>query len=145
MKNLANCKPSEFVAQTAKIKDAVSDWAKLIKLVEIRSVQPNYKQAPADATAEQRAEVIRENAKIKQAQAIENMNRILDGMLVEHPQETLNVLALCCFVEPADVDNHTMDEYLQCILDMIQNKSVLSFFSLLAQLEQKPTLTVLNP
>ena len=144
MKNLATCKPSEFVAQTAKIKNAVEDWTKLIKLSEIRAMKPTYKVLPIDATAEQRAQIIKENAEMEKAQMSKNLSKLLDGMLVEHPQETLNILALCCFVDPADVDNYPMDEYLQCVMDMLTNKSVLSFFSLLAQLEQTPTLTVLN-
>lgn len=144
MKNLATCKPSEFVAQTAKIKNAVEDWTKLIKLSEIRAMKPAYKVLPIDATAEQRAQIIKENAEMEKAQMSKNLSKLLDGMLVEHPQETLNILALCCFVDPADVDNYPMDEYLQCVMDMLTNKSVLSFFSLLAQLEQTPTLTVLN-
>lgn len=142
MKNLATCKPSEFVAQTVKIRNAVSNWVELIKLSEIRNTQPKYITLPADAPAEQRAEVIKQNAQIKQQQAIDNLNKILDGMLVEHPQETLNVLALCCFVDPKDVDKHTMDEYLDCVMDMLQNKSVIRFFSLLVQLDQTSTLTV---
>lgn len=144
MKNLATCKPSEFVAQTAKIKNAVEDWTKLIKLSEIRAMKPAYKVLPIDATAEQRAQIIKENAEMEKAQMSKNLSKLLDGMLMEHPQETLNILALCCFVDPADVDNYPMDEYLQCVMDMLTNKSVLSFFSLLAQLEQTPTLTVLN-
>jgi hypothetical protein len=56
-------------------------------------------------------------------------------MLAVHPQETLEVLALCCFVEPEHVDDYTMDEYMQCIMDMAQNKSVMNFFSLLAQVQ----------
>ena len=135
MKNLATCKPSEFVAQTAKIKNAVADWIDKIDLMAIRATQPVYKTLPIDATAEQRAAVIKENAEIERKQTMANVNKILDNMLAVHPKETLDVLALCCFVEPSDVDNHTMDEYLDCIMDMMQNKSVLNFFSLLAQLQ----------
>ena len=135
MKNLATCKPTEFVAQTAKIKDAVANWVEVIDLINIRATKPKYIAIPMDATVEERAEISKENAELKQAQAMKNLNAILDNMLVNHPKETLDVLALCCFVDPTDVDNHTMDEYLQCIMDMMQNKSVMSFFSLLAQLE----------
>lgn len=135
MKNLATCKPSEFVAQTAKIKNAVANWVDVIDLMAIRATQPKYKTVPKDATAEERKAIIVENAEIQRKQTMENLSKILDNMLVEHPQETLEVLALCCFVEPQNVDDHTIDEYFQCIMDMAQNKSVLNFFSLLAQLQ----------
>lgn len=135
MKNLATCKPSEFVAQTAKIKTAVANWLDAIDLMKIRAIQPKYEVLPKDATPEERAEVIKKNAEIQRKQTMDNLSKILDNMLAEHPQETLEVLALCCFVEPSHVDDYTIDEYLQCIMDMMQNKSVMSFFSLLAQMQ----------
>ena len=135
MKNLATCKPTEFVAQTAKIKEAVSTWMDAIDLMKIRATQPNYETIPNDSTPEQRAEVIKRNAEIQRKQTMANLNKILDKMLVEHPKETLDVLALCCFVEPEHVDDYTIDEYMQCIMDMMQNKSVINFFSLLAQVQ----------
>lgn len=135
MKNLATCKPTEFVAQTAKIKEAVSSWIDAIDLMNIRATQPKYETLPIDSTPEQRAEIIKKNAELQREQTMKNLNKILDKMLVEHPKETLDVLALCCFVEPEHVDDYTMDEYLQCIMDMMQNKSVMNFFSLLAQIQ----------
>ena len=135
MKNLATCKPSEFVAQTAKIKEAVANWIDAIDLMKIRATKPQYEVLPIDATPEQRAEVIKKNAEIQKKQTMDNLSKILDKMLAEHPQETLNVLALCCFVEPEHVDDYTIDEYFDCIIEMMQNKSVMNFFSLLAQMQ----------
>lgn len=135
MKNLATCKPSEFVAQTARIKNAVAKWIDAIDLMAIRATTPQYKVVPIDATPEVRAQVIKDNALIQQKQTMANLSKILDNMLAVHPQETLEVLALCCFVEPSEVDNHTIDEYMDCIMEMAQNKSVINFFSLLAQLQ----------
>ena len=130
MKNLATCKPSEFVAQTAKIKEAVASWVKAIDLINIRNTKPNYITLPAGATVEERTEVIKKNAVLEKQQTMENLSKILDKMLIEHPQETLNVLALACFVEPEHVDDYTIDEYLGCIMEMMQSKSVMSFFTL---------------
>ena len=135
MKNLATCKPSEFVAQTARIKTAVANWIDAIDLMKIRATQPKYETLPIDATPEQRAEIIKKNAEKQRKQTMQNLNKILDKMLVEHPKETLDVLALCCFVEPEHVDDYAIDEYFQCIMDMMQNKSVINFFSLLAQMQ----------
>lgn len=135
MKNLATCKPSEFVAQTAKIKDAVANWMEVIDFMAIRATQPKYEVLPLDATPEQRVEIVKKNAEIQKKQTMQNLSKLLDNMLAQHPQETLNVLALCCFVEPEHVDDYTIDEYFQCIMDMMQNKSVMNFFSLLAQIQ----------
>ena len=138
MKNLATCTPTEFVTQTAKIKASVANWLNLTKINDIRSKVPAYKVIPKGANAEDKAQIIKDNAQMKKDQALANLSEILDQVLIEHPTETLEVLALVCFVEPDHVDDHTMDEYFQCIMDMMQNKSVLSFFSLLAQIEQRP-------
>lgn len=135
MKNLATCKPTEFVAQTAKIKGAVTNWMELIEFMSLRANQPKYEPIPLDATVEQKAAIKSRNAEIRQKQAMENLSKILDKMLVEHPKETLDVLALCCFVEPEHVDDYTMDEYFGCIMEMMQNKSVMDFFSFLAQIQ----------
>ena len=135
MKNLATCKPTEFVAQTAKIKEAVSNWIEVIDLMKIRATQPKYETLSIDSTPEQRAEIIKKNAEIQKKQTMENLSKILDNMLAKHPKETLDVLALCCFVEPEHVDDYTIDEYFECIMDMMQNKSVMNFFSLLAQMQ----------
>lgn len=137
MKNLATCKPTEFIAQTAKIKDAVKGWLNVTEIMEIRRKAPKYDAIPAGATAEEKAEIIKSNAKKQRDQSAENLSEMIDKMLVEHPQETLNVLALCCFVEPDHVDDHTVDEYFECILELIQSKSVMNFFTLLAQLNQR--------
>ena len=52
----------------------------------------------------------------------------------EHPDETLDLLALLCFIEPEDVDNHSVDEFLEAITEMISNQAVIGFFTSLAQL-----------
>lgn len=135
MKNLATCKPSEFVAQTAKIKGAVANWVEVIDLMAIRATQPPYEAIPLDSTPEQRAAIIKKNGELQKEQTMKNLNKILDNMLVSHPKETLDVLALCCFVEPERVDDYTIDEYMNCIMEMMQNKSVMNFFSLLAQMQ----------
>lgn len=139
MKNLAKCTPTEFVAQTVKIKDAVKNWLDVTKILEIRQHEPTYFMCAKDAPAEERAEIIKKNAKLKKEQAMKNMSDILDSMLAEHPKETLEVLALCCFVEPKDVDNHPIDEYMECIMDMMESRAVFRFFSLLAQVQMQGT------
>lgn len=141
MKNLAKCTPTEFVTQTAKIKDAVKNWLDVTKILDIRQHKPTYQMCAKDASPEVRAETIKINAQLEHEQAKKNMSDILDSMLVEHPQETLEVLALCCFVEPSDIDNHPIDEYMDCIMDMLESKAVIRFFSLLAQVQMQGTST----
>lgn len=134
MKNLANCKPSEFLIQTNRIRKSVANWLTVTDIMNIRKRLPEVEEAGAGATMEERQAVVERNIERKNAQIKQNLMDILDAMLVEHPQETLEILALCCFVEPEDVDNHPVSEYLGAITDLIETKEVLSFFTSLAKL-----------
>lgn len=129
MKNLANCPPIEFLKQTNKIKAAAKDWLEKTKIQEIRARVPDL---PDSMTKEEKKKAI-------QKQAMQNLMDILDSVLGEHPEETVNILALVCFVEPEDANNHSMGEYLGCIADVLSDDNVASFFVSLASLSQKNT------
>lgn len=131
MKNLANCKPSEFLQQTTRIRKSVSKWLTDTDILNIRQRMPNI---PDDATQEERK-------KAMEGQAKENLNLMLDAILEEHPEETLELLALLCFVEPKDVDKHSVTEYLESFEELISNKAVLSFFTSLMRLANTTTST----
>ena len=124
MKNLANCKPTEFIAQTVKIKRAVEKWLTATEIMEINKrmpvLTPNMTQKEKTAARE------------KQNNA--NLNAMFDACFDRHPQETLNLIALLCFVEPEHVDDHTVDEYLSSINEMLGNESVMGFFTSLMRL-----------
>lgn len=129
MKNLANCKPSEFMRQTSKIRKSANKWLTDTDVLNIRKRMPAI---PADATEEEKKKAMEEQAK-------ENFNLMLDSILDEHPDETLELLALLCFVEPEHVDDHEVSEYLDSFNEIINNRAVLNFFTSLIQLEN--TLT----
>lgn len=139
MKNLANCKPSEFLAQTFKIKKSLQEWLDVTKLMEIRKNKPQGLINLDGLSGEERENAIKENKKKAQDQLKKNLADILDKMLNENAENTLEVLALCCFVDPADVDNYPMSDYLDSLGELISDKGVLNFFSSLVQLGQKNT------
>lgn len=124
MKNLANCKPSEFLVQTNKIRKAVSKWMKDTDIINIRNRMPKIED---NYTAEDIDRATRE-------QVNKNFNAILDAMLDDHPEETLEVLALICFVKPEDFDKHTVSEYLSSINEILSNEAVIGFFTSLVRL-----------
>lgn len=134
MKNLANCKPSEFLRQTNKIRKAVGKWLTDTQIMEIRKRLPAYETAPANATAEERKAVIERNKQAESAQARENLTAILDSMLEDFPDETLEIIGLCCFIEPGEIDNHTTGELIKAVTDLINDEAVLSFFTSLMKL-----------
>ena len=141
MKNLANCKPSEFLAQTFKIKKSVKEWLDVTEILTIRQNTPDL--IPLDGLeGERKEEAIALNQKAKSEQFKENLNTILDKMLDENAEKTLEVLALCCFVEPENVDNYPMSEYIKNITELFNDESVMNFFTSLAQLGMKNTANV---
>ena len=132
MKNLANCKPSEFFVQTNKIRKSVAKWLTVTEIHEIRKRLPKYDDK---MEAEERAKVRRE-------QMQKNMEAILDAVLEDHPKETIEIMALACFIDPKDADNHPMSEYLKSISELMADESVLSFFTSLVSLGNSGILTL---
>ena len=124
MKNLTSCSPREFLRQTAKIRHAVKEWLTLTDIMNIRKRLPDI---PADATKEEQDKMIALQAK-------ENVQAMLDAIMDEHPDETADLLALCCFTDPEHADEHTMPEYLGAFSDMMNNEEVWRFFTSLVRL-----------
>lgn len=131
MKNLANCKPSEFLVQTNKIRKSVEKWLKLTDIPNIRKNVPPIKEG--QTKEERRAELAKASK--------ENLNKIFDAVLEEHPQETLELLGLLCFVEPENVDDYPVSFYIQNFNEIINDESVIGFFTSLMSLEHKGILT----
>ena len=127
MKNLSNCKPSEFLAQTIKIKNLVRDWLDATKIMDIRK---NFSQVDKNMSAEERT-----NAIVNQA--LSNWSDMLDRMFIDNAKKTLALIALVNFVEPERVDDHEMGDYLQSIGELLSDSRVLSFFTSLVRLNQQ--------
>lgn len=134
MKNLANCKPSEFLKQTYRIKGSIENWIKVTDLFGIRKRKADLEMIQPDMSDEERHRIFESNKRKVEEQSRKNMMDLLDAAMGEHPDETLEVLALCCFVEPENVDDHTVSEYLGSLSELLGNKDVISFFTSLAQL-----------
>lgn len=129
MKNLANCKPSEFLKQTAKIRKSVSKWLTITDIMNIRKRLP---ELPDDVTEEEKDEAMTN-------QGMKNMDAILEAVLEDHPDETLEVLALLCFIEPANVDDYPMSLYFDSFNELINNNAVKGFFISLVRLVNQNT------
>ncbi|MBQ6413025.1 MAG: hypothetical protein IJI19_06070 [Ruminococcus sp.] len=139
MKNLANCKPSEFLKQTSRIRKSVEKWLDITEFSKIRKNTPDLVKVSPDMTVEERAEAFAENKRRTEEQARKNFMRILDAALDKHPDETLEVLALLSFVEPENVDDYPVTDYIKSFTELINNEVVLDFFTSLARLDQLNT------
>lgn len=137
MKNLANCKPSEFLKQTNKIRKSVEKWLTVTDIMNIRKRMPeNMPEMNKDMSMEEGKVVLEKRQEMMAEQSRRNLNAMLDAMLDEHPDETLEILGLCCFVEPEEIDNHTVSEYLLSINELLSDEAVRDFFTLLMSLVQ---------
>ena len=124
MKTLATCSPREFLKQSNKIRKAVAEWLSLTKVMQIRKNMPKL---PDDLPEEEKREAI-------EKQVTDNFNAILDAVLDEHPDETAELLGLICFVEPDDLDNHRMTEFMGAVAEILNSREVLDFFISLVNL-----------
>lgn len=133
-KNLANCKPSEFLRQTYRIKKSVEKWLTDTDILNIRKNLPELTPISKDMSKEEQVAIFAENKRKADAQVKNNMMAILDAVMDTHADETLEILALCCFVDPKNVDDFGIDFYIDNFTEIISNQSVISFFTSLAQL-----------
>lgn len=136
MKNLSTCTPEEFLKQTVRIKRAAEKWLSLTDIMNIRKNVPELEEIDWDADVDKKAKVMAENKRRRTEQAMANLSKMIDAVAEEHPAETLELLALVCFVEPKDVNTHLMGEYLESITEMISDQAVVGFFTSLAKLGQ---------
>lgn len=129
MKNLANCTPTEFLRQTNRIRKSVERWLTATDIMNIRKRLPEL--AP-ELSEDEKKQAIR-------AQMRKNISQMLDSIMEEHPDETLELLALICFVEPENVDDHPMNEYISAVNELINDEAVIGFFTSLVRLGQTNT------
>lgn len=135
IKTLANCTDVEFLKQSNKIRHAVEEWLTATDIVNIRKRLPQLEKVTPDMTEEQEQAVKERNDKATREQINKNFNDILDAMLEEHPDETLKVIRLCCFVDPDD-DSHRVTRYLGAFAQMFNDEDVMDFFTSLLNLAQ---------
>lgn len=136
MKNLTNCTPIEFLKQTNRIRHSVEKWLKVTDIMNIKNSLPNFVEINDDMSEEERKEKADINKELVREQNQKKLSLILDKCLDEHAEETLELMALMCFVEPEHINENSAMEYLKEVTEMISNKDVLDFFSSLIRLGQ---------
>lgn len=140
-KNLANCTPKEFLVQTNRLRKSAEKWLKATDIMNIRKNIPKL-NIPPEATPEETTKIMEKHREDLSKAAKKNFSEILDQILESHPDETLELLALVCFVEPKDVNNYKMTEYLLDITEVLEDEAVLSFFTSLTRLGQTGILNL---
>lgn len=132
MKNLATCSPTEFFTQTVAIRHAAAEWFAGTNILGIRKKMPKL---PEDLSDEDRQDALTKQAK-------ENALEIFHAVFEDHPEETIKLMALACFVDPEHVDDYRMEDYVTAIMDMIESPAVVRFFSYVVRSVLKNTSPV---
>lgn len=136
-KNLVTCKPTEFLRQTNRIRKSAEKWIKATGVMEIRKRKPiGLREITPDMDKAEASVLQAHNARLIAEQARKNFYDIIVAAMEEHPDETLELLALACFVEPENIDDHKVSFYLANLSDILTDEDVLSFFTSLASLGQ---------
>jgi hypothetical protein len=104
--------------------------------MNIKNSLPTFVEINDDMSEEERKEKADINKELVREQNKKKLSLILDRCLDEHAEETLELMALMCFVEPEHINEHSAMEYLKEVTEMISNKDVLDFFSSLIRLGQ---------
>lgn len=123
MKTLANCTTAEFLRQSNKIRKAVADYLKETEILEIRKRIPSFTE---DASKEEKETVLREQVK-------KNISDMLDILLDEHAEKTVEVLALMCFKEGEEAQELEVCDILDVALELFTSERVISFFTRLTK------------
>lgn len=139
MKSLADCSPKEFLVQTNKIRKSVEKWLEVTDIMNLRGEAPKFEPLPDGASPEEIDKHMKAYKKLVQKASAETMNKMLEAIMEKHPDETVELLALLCFVEPKDANNHTVTEYLKTLNELLKNDTVIDFFTSLARLAQNGT------
>lgn len=130
-KNLANCNLKEFMTQTRLIKHHVEKW---LTETDIMNIRKNLPDIPEDIDDEKKKELL-------EGQAMKNISAMFDAIFDEHPDDTITLIALLCFVPISEVEEHPMTYYMQSITEMLMDKTVWDFFLSLAVAARRIGLT----
>ena len=134
MKTLANCTPREFLKQTNRIRKVAEKWLTDTKILEIRKRMPELSEPKKPSSKEEFAESVEERKAAFAEQARKNIFDMLDAMLEQYADETLELMALVCFIEPEEIDNHSMSEMFTAISEVMDDEGVVNFFGSLVRL-----------
>lgn len=130
-KNLTNCNLKEFMIQTRLIKHHVEKW---LTDTDVMNIRKNLPDIPDDASDEERKKMLTD-------QGMKNASAIFDSIFDEHPDETITLIALLCFVPLSEIEEHPMTYYMESITEMLNDKTVWDFFISLAVVARRVGIT----
>ena len=120
MKHLANCTPREFLKQAMILRAPFKAWLERTGIPAIRARRP---EGYNDMTEEEKTA-----AMIDQARA--NTPEIIAAALEKDFDRSIEILCLATFTPPDQFDDHTLEEYIEAVNEIMLNPGVRNFFTL---------------
>ena len=116
--------PREFAAQAYRVSSAIEKWLTVTDVLNIKKKIPNVAN---DAKPEERDAAVTEQLR-------KNAFAVLETVLGQHPDETLELLALLCNIDPENVEEYPTRELMRCVNDLLNDKDFVGFFVSCVQL-----------
>lgn len=120
MKHLANCTHREFLKQAMRLRAPFKAWLERTGIPEIRARRP---EGYDDMTDEEKLA-----ANIEQGR--KNTPEIIAAALEKDFDRSIEILCLTTFTDPEHFDDHTLDEYILAVNEMMSDPGVRNFFTL---------------
>lgn len=118
MKTIAQLNGVEFLRKCNQVRHGVEKIITETGVLEYRKRQPEF---TGDETTKERNEKIRQKSK-------ENIDAMLDCLLEEHPEKTVELLNLLVVKEEGDAEEIAGFDMITVLLELIGNQKVMGFF-----------------
>lgn len=128
--------PLEFFDQSYKVAESLEKWLEVTDIQAIRKTPIPPSEIKEGMTTEEKRKAFEDFQERKNAQAKKNLMKMLEAAMKDHPQETLELMALICCVDPSEANSHPMKEYFGLIMKALSDREAMSFFTSLVQLGQ---------
>ena len=120
MKHLANCTRREFLKQAMLIRAPFKAWLERTGIPAIRARRP---EGFDDMTDDEKKEALI-------LQSRDNLPEIISAALEKDFDRSIDILCLATFTPPEEFDDHTLDEYIIAVMEMMNDPGVRHFFTL---------------
>ena len=129
-KTLANCKATDFLRQANKIRKVAKEYYDALNISGIRDRMAK-KYATQDETG-------------KAATRAEYASEILDAILDENAEKTVEIIGMVAFLEPEQAEQLEPAEMFEILFDCLTSSRVMDFFIKLASLGGSDTANILQ-
>lgn len=127
-KTLANCKAADFLRQANKIRKSAKEYYDALNISGIRDRMAK-KYAAQDESG-------------KEATRAEYVSEILDAILDENAEKTVEIVGMVAFMEPEQAQELDPAEMFDILLECLTSQRVMDFFIKMASLGGSDTANI---